>query len=80
MLPPINYHCPCFPPAHHTTPTVNVGWLADFHEPQADLTDWPALGVQWHPEKMSEPEQRRPFEFLVIEADRYASRSEDHSE
>jgi len=56
------------------------GGLVEAVEPQADLTDWPALGVQWHPEKMSEPEQRRPFEFLVIEADRYASRSEDHSE
>src|SRR5436190_30593 len=50
------------------------GGLVEAVEPQADLTDWPALGVQWHPEKMSEPEQRRPFEFLVIEADRYASR------
>jgi len=26
---------------------------------------WPALGVQWHPEKMGEPEQARLFAFLV---------------
>jgi gamma-glutamyl-gamma-aminobutyrate hydrolase PuuD len=24
-----------------------------------------ALGVQWHPEKMPEPEQRRAFDWLV---------------
>lgn len=30
---------------------------------------WPALGVQWHPEKMDEPEQRRLFEALVKAAD-----------
>jgi putative glutamine amidotransferase len=29
---------------------------------------WPALGVQWHPEKMAEPEQRRLFEHLVAQA------------
>ena len=30
-----------------------------------ESTDWPALGVQWHPEKMPEPEQARLFAFLV---------------
>jgi putative glutamine amidotransferase len=30
--------------------------------------DWPALGVQWHPEKMHEPEQRRLFEYLTDQA------------
>lgn len=29
---------------------------------------WPALGVQWHPEKMGEPEQRALFERLVEDA------------
>jgi putative glutamine amidotransferase len=29
---------------------------------------WPALGVQWHPEKMDEPEQRALFERLVEDA------------
>jgi putative glutamine amidotransferase len=57
-----------------------AGGLIEAVEPQGDLGGWPALGVQWHPEKMSEPEQRRPFEFLVTEAGRYASRSEDHTE
>jgi putative glutamine amidotransferase len=28
-------------------------------------TEWPCVGVQWHPEKMSEPEQRRLFGWLV---------------
>lgn len=30
--------------------------------------DWPAYGVQWHPEKMHEPQQRSLFEHLVQEA------------
>ena len=32
--------------------------------------DWPALGVQWHPEKMDEPEQAGLFELLVKRATR----------
>jgi putative glutamine amidotransferase len=28
-------------------------------------TDWPCVGVQWHPEKMSEPEQAGLFDQLV---------------
>jgi putative glutamine amidotransferase len=36
---------------------------------------WPALGVQWHPEKMHEPEQRRLFErFVAIAAERRTTR------
>jgi len=34
---------------------------------------WPALGVQWHPEKMDEPEQAGLFELLV----RLGERSRD---
>jgi putative glutamine amidotransferase len=30
-----------------------------------EAAEWPALGVQWHPEKMGEPEQARLFAFLV---------------
>ena len=33
-----------------------------------EAPDWAALGVQWHPEKMHEPEQRRLFEHLVRRA------------
>ena len=29
--------------------------------------DWPALGVQWHPEKMVEPEQAKLFAFVVTQ-------------
>jgi putative glutamine amidotransferase len=29
---------------------------------------WACVGVQWHPEKMTEPEQRGVFEQLVSEA------------
>ena len=28
-------------------------------------TDWACVGVQWHPEKMGEPEQRGLFDQLV---------------
>jgi putative glutamine amidotransferase len=31
--------------------------------------DWPCVGVQWHPEKMHEPEQRVLFTQLVRDAD-----------
>lgn len=35
---------------------------------------WPALGVQWHPEKMDEPEQRALFErFVALCAQRSAA-------
>jgi putative glutamine amidotransferase len=30
--------------------------------------DWPCVGVQWHPEKMHEPEQRALFQRLVHDA------------
>lgn len=36
---------------------------------------WPAFGVQWHPEKMPEPEQRRLFEaFVALAAERRGAR------
>ena len=49
------------------------GGLIEAIEPRGELAGWPALGVQWHPEKMSEVEQRKPFEQLVAEARRYRS-------
>jgi putative glutamine amidotransferase len=36
---------------------------------------WPCMGVQWHPEKMHEPEQRGLFEQLVHEARRAQQRA-----
>lgn len=36
--------------------------------------DWPAIGVQWHPEKMDDPEEQRLFVHFVAEARRYAER------
>jgi len=35
--------------------------------------DWPCVGVQWHPEKMTEPEQRGLFEQLIAAAHADAS-------
>jgi putative glutamine amidotransferase len=32
------------------------------------LGSWPCLGVQWHPEKMAESEQRRLFDWLIARA------------
>lgn len=34
---------------------------------------WPCVGVQWHPEKMDEPEQRVLFTQLVADAGEYAA-------
>ena len=44
------------------------GGLIEAVEPDRGLAAWPALGVQWHPEKMPEPEQRRAFDWLVRSA------------
>jgi putative glutamine amidotransferase len=33
-----------------------------------EADDWPAYGVQWHPEKMNEQRQRRLFDHLVEQA------------
>jgi putative glutamine amidotransferase len=38
------------------------GGVIEAVEPRSD---WPCVGVQWHPEKMSEPEQRGLFARLV---------------
>jgi putative glutamine amidotransferase len=47
------------------------GGLIEAVEPDADLDAWPALGLQWHPEKMPEPEQRQAFAWLVRSAEAY---------
>jgi putative glutamine amidotransferase len=55
---------------------VAAGGLIEAVEPGGELADWPALGVQWHPEKMPEVIQRRLFERLVQAArDRKVTRS-----
>jgi putative glutamine amidotransferase len=51
---------------------VPTGWAPDGTIEALESPDWPALGVQWHPEKMPEPEQRRLFEDLVAAAARAA--------
>jgi putative glutamine amidotransferase len=33
-----------------------------------EAPDWPVIGVQWHPEKMHEAEQRKLFERLIDDA------------
>ena len=45
--------------------TARVG---DVVEALESGTDWPMIGVQWHPEKMPEPEQQRLFDELVRSA------------
>jgi len=42
-----------------------AGDLIEAVEPQ---DGWLAIGVQWHPEKMNEPEQRRLFAWLIAQA------------
>src|SRR5262249_31117843 len=34
--------------------------------------NWPALGVQWHPEKMHEPLENRLFEHFIATSTQYA--------
>lgn len=35
---------------------------------------WPAIGVQWHPEKMHEPVERRIFDHFIADARAFAAR------
>ena len=50
--------------------TARVG---DVVEALESGTDWPMIGVQWHPEKMPEPEQQALFADLVQQARRRAA-------
>lgn len=38
--------------------------------------DWPAIGVQWHPEKMDEPAEKRIFDHFIAQARAYAAQRE----
>jgi putative glutamine amidotransferase len=38
--------------------------------------DWPALGVQWHPEKMHEPLEDRLFEYFMARSTQYAQKKQ----
>jgi putative glutamine amidotransferase len=60
----IHHHAVADPGALAVTARA-AGGLVEAVEP-AD--GWPALGVQWHPEKMDEAEQRLLFERLVEDA------------
>jgi len=52
------------------TATALIGVVVEALE----ATDgWPALGVQWHPEKMEEPEQQALFRNLVADASTFHS-------
>jgi putative glutamine amidotransferase len=44
---------------------VVTGRAADGTIEALEAGDWPALGVQWHPEKMGDPGQAALFRFLV---------------
>ena len=43
--------------------------LGDVVEALEATDEWRMIGVQWHPEKMPEPEQQRLFDALVADAD-----------
>ena len=54
--------------AHPGTLEATARAAGDLIEAVEPADGWPALGVQWHPEKMDEPEQRALFERLVEDA------------
>ncbi len=60
----IHHHAIADPGTLRVTATA-AGGLVEGLEP---ANGWPAIGVQWHPEKMREAEQRRLFEALVTDA------------
>lgn len=39
--------------------------------------DWPAIGVQWHPEKLDDPAERQLLEYLVRSAREFAASKDD---
>jgi putative glutamine amidotransferase len=51
------------------------GGIIEAVEAAGALADWPALGVQWHPEKMDDPPQRRLFRHFVQSAAAYRERA-----
>ena len=53
------------------TATARIGVVIEALEGPAE---WPVIGVQWHPEKMHEPEQQALFRDLVAAALRYRNR------
>ena len=53
------------------TATARIGAVIEALE---GPVDWPIIGVQWHPEKMHEPEQQALFRDLIAAALRYRKR------
>jgi putative glutamine amidotransferase len=51
--------------------TARIGVVIEALEGPAE---WPVIGVQWHPEKMHEPEQQALFRDLIAAAQRYRKR------
>jgi putative glutamine amidotransferase len=60
----IHHHQIADPGDLHITATAPGGVIEAVEPP----TDWACVGVQWHPEKMDEAEQRALFEQLVHDA------------
>ena len=48
--------------------TVTARAAGELIEALEPADGWPAIGVQWHPEKMDEPVQRRLFAWLIERA------------
>ena len=61
----IHHHGISDPGELEVTATADSGAVIEAVEPRGG---WPCVGVQWHPEKMVEPEQRGLFEQLVTAA------------
>jgi putative glutamine amidotransferase len=51
-----------------------AGELIEAVEPQRELADWPALGVQWHPEKLDDRESQALFEQFTEAAAAFQTR------
>ncbi len=71
MFPVNSIHHQAVIDAGTLTVTARVGVVIEALE---GPVDWPIIGVQWHPEKMHEPEQQTLFRDLVAAAQRYHKR------
>jgi putative glutamine amidotransferase len=59
------HHHAVVDPGELAVAATAAGALIEAVEPTGKLADWPALGVQWHPEKLDDRESRVIFEQFI---------------
>jgi putative glutamine amidotransferase len=68
------HHHAVVDPGRLAVAATAAGALIEAVEPTGGLADWPALGVQWHPEKLDDRESRVMFERFIEAAGAFQAR------